>query len=265
MNYTKYFGFTALPFHKTNPHVYINAQVEEFEDKFRRMLEIPGIAMMVGEPSSGKTTMLKHVMKKVKRSKVEYYYLAETDFSRNEFYLVLADHFGVEASNKRSIVWRNLKKHIEHMVQTQGITPVIIVDEAHNLPDNFFRDLPSFLNFKMESTDPLVMWLIGTPELSRKLQQPKYHALNSRIRIWQTISGFTQFEEFKKFIEDGFKQVGAKSKVLSESGMSTLFEASHGKPRYISNVIINAMQKAAQQEFTHIPDDILEAAIHECR
>jgi len=25
------------------------------------------------------------------------------------------------------------------------------------------------------------------------------------------------------------------------------------------------MQKAAQQEFTHIPDDILEAAIHECR
>jgi MSHA biogenesis protein MshM len=265
VNYLKYFGFTSIPFHKSNDYVWINRQVKEFEDKFRRLIEVPGIGLLVGDAGVGKTTLIKHVMNRVKSPKIRYFYFCETDFTRNEFYLILADQFGVDTSSKRSIVWRNLKKHIMHMSETQAITPIIIIDEAHNLPDLFFKDLPAFLNFNMDSRDPLVLWLLGASSLSRKLNTPMCHALNSRIRLWQTLNGLTEFEDFKSFVNDGLKEVGASGNFLTDSGLNLLFETTKGKPRQISNIIINGLQKSAQKDYKHIPDDVLEDAIYECR
>ena len=264
MNYIKFFGFTGTPFHKSNTNIWINRQAEELEDKFRRMIEVPGVALLVGEPGNGKTMLIRHVMAKVKSPRLRYFYICETDFTRNEFYLILADKLGVDTANKRSIVWRNIKKHIIYMSETQAITPVIIVDEAHNLPDHVFRDLPSFLNFNIDSKDPMVLWLLGTTQLSRKLQSPIQRPLNSRIRLWQTISAIGNLEDFQEFITDGFKQVGASGKIITDSGLSLLFDITKGNPRLLSNIIINGLQKAAQKEYKHLPDEIIEEAIHEC-
>lgn len=264
MNYIKFFGFTGIPFHKSNTNIWVNRQVTELEDKFRRMIEVPGVALLVGDPGNGKTMLMKHVMAKVKNPRLRYFYICETDFTRNEFYLILADKLGVDTASKRSVVWKNLKKHILYMSETQSITPIIIVDEAHNLPDNVFRDLPSFLNFNIDSKDPMVLWLLGTPQLSRKLHTPSQLPLNSRIRLWQTISGIGNLDDFKAFIEDGFAQVGCSGKIITDSGISLLFEITKGNPRLVSNAIINALQKSAQKEYKHLPDEIIEAAIHEC-
>lgn len=50
MNYIKFFGFTGIPFHKSNTNIWVNRQVSELEDKFRRMIEVPGVALLVGDP-----------------------------------------------------------------------------------------------------------------------------------------------------------------------------------------------------------------------
>lgn len=265
MSYLNYFGFTCIPFHKSNPHIWAHEEINDLEDKFRRLIEVPGVGLLVGEPGVGKTSAMTYVMSKVKGPKIKYIYISETDFSRNEVYLVIANKLSVEPVSKRSVVWRHIKEQIIHMFENQGVTPVIIIDEAHNLPDVFFRDLPSFLNFNMDSQDPLVLWLIGSPRLSSKLQAPSFEALNSRIRLWHTISAINDFEQFKEFIGHGFKQAGAEASILSDTGVSTLFGATKGRAREVSNIIINALQKSAIKEYKHIPDEILEQAILETR
>jgi MSHA biogenesis protein MshM len=265
MSYLNYFGFTCTPFHKSNPHIWAHDEVNDLEDKFRRLIEVPGVGLITGAPGVGKTSTLNYVMDRIKGPKVKYIYLCETDFSRNEIYMVLADKLGIDHVNKRSVMWRHIKTHIMHMRENQGITPVVVIDEAHNLPDAFFRDLPSFLNFNMDSQDPLVLWLMGTPKLSNKLRAPAFEALESRIRLWHTVSAITDFNVFKDFISHGFKQAGAKANIISETGLNTMFEACKGRPRAVSNIIINALQKSAMKECKHIPDDILEQAILETR
>ena len=37
-----------------------------------------------------------------------------------------------------------------------------------------------------------------------------------------------------------------------------------GEGIVLSNIIINGLQKAAQKEYKHLPDEIIEEAIHEC-
>ncbi|WP_332383994.1 AAA family ATPase [Burkholderia ubonensis] len=39
--------------------------------------------------------------------------------------------------------------------------PLWIIDEAQNLPPEFFRDFPSFLNFAFDARSLITVWLAG--------------------------------------------------------------------------------------------------------
>jgi type II secretory pathway predicted ATPase ExeA len=51
------------------------------------------------------------------------------------------------------------------------LVPVWIIDEAQNLPLEFFRDLPAFLNFAFDTRDVMSVWLIGHPALAQTLER----------------------------------------------------------------------------------------------
>ena len=42
-----------------------------------------------------------------------------------------------------------------------------ILDEAQNLPPEFFRDFPAFLNFAFDSRDLITVWFVGHPLLAQ--------------------------------------------------------------------------------------------------
>lgn len=96
--------------------------------------------------------------------------------------------------------------------------PVVIVDEAQNLPHEFFRDLPSFLNFVFESKDYMTLWLVGHAELARELNKPCFAALSSRIQVRCELKPVIERDAFKALIQHGFNQAGATAtaQLLSE-------------------------------------------------
>lgn len=88
--------------------------------------------------------------------------------------------------------------------------PLWIIDEAQNLPPEFFRDLPAFLNFAFDSRDLMVVWLLGHPGLVRTLERAPYTALASRIQVRHLqLKPIIERERFSELIEHAFKQVGA--------------------------------------------------------
>ncbi|MEM5373564.1 hypothetical protein V4C53_47850, partial [Paraburkholderia azotifigens] len=44
----------------------------------------------------------------------------------------------------RGDLWRDLKQRISELVEGKQMLPVWIIDEAQNLPPEFFHDFPSF-------------------------------------------------------------------------------------------------------------------------
>ena len=79
----------------------------------------------------------------------------------------------------------------------------------------------------------MVLWFLGTTKLSRKLQSPIQRPLNSRIRLWQKISDMDNLEDLQEFITDGFKQVGASGKMITDSRLSLLFDITKGNLDFI--------------------------------
>ena len=65
----------------------------------------------------------------------------------------LAMELGLEPAYRRAQLWRDFKAHIQELADNKQLLLVWIIDEAHNLPPEFFRDLPAFLNFAFDSRE----------------------------------------------------------------------------------------------------------------
>lgn len=94
-------------------------------------------------------------------------------------------------------MWRDIKDHVTYLATHKNILLVLIIDEAQNLPSEFLRDFPSFLNFVFDSKDYMTVWLVGHTELARTLDRSNHAALASRIQARCQLQPIIDREDFK--------------------------------------------------------------------
>lgn len=260
--YTSSFGMTHAPLCKNSQVLWDHGQITQLNQKFQWLLQTPGIGLLTAEPGLGKTAALRQITATLNPHQYQLIYIAETDFGRLDFYRYLAIKFGLTPSFRRAHIWREIKEFVVHMNTQKNIMPVIIIDEAQNLPNDFFRDLPSFLNFVFDSKDYLTLWLVGHTELARELNKPCYAALASRIQVRCELKPIMERDAFKALIQHGFTQAGATTQILSESAIELIRMASQGNPRRAHQIIVASMRLAADRQMNHLPDDIIHDAIN---
>ncbi len=261
MKLLAHFGLKHLPFHKGGTILWDNKSLIELERKFKRLLELPGVGVLTGEYGLGKTMAVKKIVGEINPHMYHVTYIAETGFSRSEFYRILVRKLGVELAYRRSDLWFNIREKLVDMKTNRKILPIIIIDEAQSLHSEFFIDLSSFLNFNFDSEDIFTLWLVGNKNFLQKIKQIKYESLMSRIRIYHDLRQIEDFEEFKSFIKLGFNEAGCTTTLLSDSSIRVLKEATKSAPRRIYNVVTNCLEAAYEKNLTHIPDELLEEII----
>lgn len=259
--YRQFFGLTKDPLGKDCTELWDNGQVAEFSRQFKWLLQSPGVGLLTAEPGLGKTAILRQVTRNLNPHQYLIYYIAETDFGRLDFYRQLAVRMGLAPSYYRSQLWRDIKDHITQLFTSKNVLPIILIDEAQNLPYEFLRDFPSFLNFVFDSKDYVTVWLIGHPELARLIDRPANMALASRIAARYELKPITDKEAFKSLLMHGFVQAGCTKTLLSDSAIELTRMASRGNPRQAHRIIITALRLATDKNISHLPDDIINEAI----
>lgn len=260
--YMSSFGITHAPLGKNMPMLWDNGQIAHLAQKFQWLLQTPGVGLLTAEPGLGKTAALRQITSTLNPHQHQVTYIAETDFGRLDFYRQLACALGLTPSFRRSQLWRDIKEYVVHMATQKNIMPVLIIDEAQNLPSEFFRDLPSFLNFVFDSKDYMTLWLVGHPELARELNKPSNAALASRIQVRCELKPIVDREAFRALIQHGFSLAGLTNNILSDSGIELIRMASQGNPRKAHQVIVTAMRFAADQQLNHLTDELIQNAIN---
>ena len=109
----------------------------------------------------------------------------------------------------------------------------------------------------------ITIWIVGNKQVLHKIKHSRYDSLKSRIRICHELQQIKDFEEFKSFIEFGFTEAGCKTKLLSDSSLRILKDATKSVPRKIYNVIANCLEVAYEGNLTHISDELLENVLKE--
>lgn len=211
----------------------------------------------------GKTAALRVLTASLNPHRYQLIYQAETDFGRLDLYRHLALALGLEPAFRRAQLWRDIKARILELTDGKHLLPVWIIDEAQNLPVEFFRDLPAFLNFAFDSRDLMAVWLLGHPRLAHTLERAPYAALASRIQVRLRLKPIAQRERFKNLIDHAFNQAGAQHTLLSDSGLELLRQASQGLPRQAGRILKTSLQLAVLKGLNHLPDELLQQAIEE--
>jgi len=263
--YQQHFGLKHEPLGKQTTDLWDDGTFSQLQDRFQWLLDSPGVGLLTGEAGVGKTAALRQITASLNPHQYQLIYLSETDFGRIDIYRGLALALGLEPAYRRAQLWRDVKARIHELVDGKQIMPVWIIDEAQNLPPEFFKDLPAFLNFAFDSRNLMTVWLVGLPSLSMTLDRAPYDALRSRIQTRIHLEAIVDRERFKALIDHGFKIAGCTTTLMADSGMELLRQASLGLPRHAGRIIKIAMQLAVAKGVNHLPDELLQQAIDEIR
>lgn len=259
--YKSFFGLTHSPLGKSCQVLWDNGQLTQFSQQFNWLLQSPGVGLLTGEPGFGKTALLRQATQNLNPHQYSVHYIADTDFGRLDFYRELAVILGVQPSYRRAQLWRDIKAYITQLATQKNILPILVIDEAQNLPPEFFRDFPAFLNFVFDSKEYMTVWLLGHPQLAREIDRPINSALASRIQARFKLHPINDRKAFKQLIEHGFTQAGCNHSLMSDSAIELIRMASKGNPRQAHQLIVTAMRLACDKKINHLPDDIINQAI----
>ena len=261
--YLQHFGLTHAPLGKELTEPWDDGALGQLAQRFDWLLKSPGIGLLTGEPGVGKTAALRKLTRGLNPHRYLVLYQAETDFGRVDLYRGLARALGLEPAHRRAQLWRDIKERVHELADTKQVTPIWIIEEAQNLPAEFFRDFPAFLNFAFDSRDLLTVWLVGHPALAHMLERNAHAALASRLQARVALKPVIERERFALLIEHGLSSAGCKHTLLTDSGLELLRQASKGLPRQASRILCTAMRLAVPKGLNHLPDELLQQAIGE--
>jgi len=263
--YRQHFGLKHPPLGKEHTELWDDGTLTQLHERFHWLLQSPGLGLLTGEAGVGKTAALRKISQTLNPHRYQVIYLAETDFGRLDLYRSLALALGVEPAFRRAQLWRDLKARILELADGKQLLPLWIIDEAQNLPPEFFRDFPAFLNFAFDSRDLMTVWLVGHPSLAHTLDRAPYAALAGRIQVRVQLKPILERERFAQLIQCALKTAGCTHTLLADSGLELLRQASGGLPRQAGRILRTAMQMAVPKGLNHLPDDLLQQAIEELR
>lgn len=263
--YRQHFGLTHHPLGKQCSTLFEHSQLAVLKERFEWLLHSPGVGLLTGLPGVGKTATMRALTTTLNPHRYQVIYLAETDFGRLDIYRSLALAIGLEPPHRRAALWRDIKARLLELADQKKQLPVWIIDEAQNLPNDFFRDFPAFLNFAFDSRDLMTVWLLGHPSLVKLLDRALYEPMTSRIQVRAHLDPIDQRDRFQALIEHALKEAGCHQRLISDSAMEMLRQASGGKPRQAGQILRAAMKLAVPKGLNHLPDDLIQEAIEVLR
>src|SRR3954470_398847 len=261
--YLEHFGLTEPPFRIT-PHTDFFFDGADrgatLEALIYAILHDEGIVKASGEVGSGKTMLCRVLMERLP-AHVETIYLATPSLARDEILRAIADDLDLNLSGERTTV--ALREMQEHLIRlyAAGRRVVVLVDEAHVMPDETLEHVRLLSNLESNRHKLLQMVLFGQPELDATLAKPSLRQLRDRITHSFRMRPLAA-PEVANYVSFRMRAAGYRGpEVFSPKALRLVARASAGLTRRI-NILCDKALLAAFTESTHaVTDRHVRAAV----
>ena len=245
MDFLEFFNLNEDPFRLTpDPfYFYPSESHNELLASLNYVIEQKeGFFLAIGEPGTGKTTVLK-VFINAWKDKALIALVMTPRLSPEEFLSTVLEDLKVEveSTNKNDI----LRSFRDFLVATalMGARVIIIVDEAQNMPYETLEELRLLSNLETEKEKLLQIVLIGQPQLKKVLASHDLKQLNQRVTVRCTLKPLT-LNETNDYINYRLIKGGKGSASFEKDASRSVYAYSKGIPRLINLVSSRAMMSA---------------------
>jgi general secretion pathway protein A len=269
--YKAFFNLTRNPFELTPDPSFLfetSRHNEALAALYYGVRRHKGFVVVTGEVGTGKTLMLRCLLRLLKESKdVAYAYLFNSLFSPTEFLQYILADFGLPASGKNKSELLSDLSHFLISRGSQNLTTVLIVDEAHHLPAEILEEVRLLTNLETAEDKLVQIILVGQPELDEKLDSIELRQLKQRVALRARLDPLNE-DETNKYIERRMEVAGMSCPVTAlfpVESIEAVYRYSHGIPRLVNTICENALIGAYARQVKSVTPDIIEDVAIELR
>ena len=192
-----------------------------------------GFILLTGEIGSGKTTIIRNLIKNLNGS-VRLSRVNNTKVSSEQLLSMINEDFGLDVEGKsKSKLLSELNEFLIEEYSNKH-QPVLLIDEAQNLSPELLEEIRLLSNLETDRAKLLQIILVGQPELKKTLFTPELMQLRQRININYHISPLS-IDETAQYIKHRLSLAGNPN-VIDFSGdiLQEIYQFSRGIPRLIN-------------------------------
>ncbi len=221
-----------------------------------------GFLALIAKPGLGKTTLLFHLLEKLRRN-ARTVFLFQTQCNSREFMRFLLAELGVEGPDQDFV---HLHEQFNKMLLAEsraGRRFVVVIDEAQNLDASVLETVRLLSDFETPQTKLLQIILSGQPELADKLASPRLAQLRQRVSLLNRLVPLS-VEESGRYIVHRLRVAGYSGGPLFDAqAAEAIAQFSAGIPRNINNCCFNALSLGFALGQKIVDLSVVEEVIHD--
>ena len=257
-----HFGFTHMPFSKYAwaKQMFDSASQRELLHGLLMWLEIGCVALLTGPTGVGKSITLRRFVGELDDTRFRVIHFTQLPTTTTGFLRSLNRQLGLPMRLHTADLFDQAHKHLATHEQERGTHPLLLIDDAEGIRTGVADTLRRLTSYELNGEDRFSVLLAGTEDLLRVLLQPELAPLCSRIFYAHPLRPFG-LEDARNYIRYHLQRADVDPKTLSDDAVKRVFQASHGTPRLINQLCLQALIQAAVFGRVAIDGDFMASVI----
>jgi general secretion pathway protein A len=226
------------------------------------VLNSAGFTVITGEIGSGKTTLIRHLLRKLDPN-INVGLISNTPHGRKELLQWVMMSLNQQFDDK----YANLMFQFQQFLRAQHAQrrrTLLIIDEAQNLQPDSLETLRMLSNINTDKNQFLQLILVGQPQLKKLLCSPALTQFAQRISSDFHLKALSS-GEVSQYIDYRLQVVGARHPLFSNEACAAVAQASAGIPRTINILCDTALVYGFASQSTRITKKIVDLVIEDKR
>jgi len=258
-----HFGLVTLPFTReiTVEKRFMHPQYETAREALLQTILDRMCALLVAPDGTGKTMLLRTLKSSLPEARFRTQYIKVTSLSKRDMCREIATVVGCEPVGQYNTLVNRIQKRLLDSCDLDGLRPVLIIDEAHDMRPDVLATLRVLTNFQMDSRLVVSIILCGQTPLAKLLRRDELASVSRRMAHMATLRNLGR-DESRKYVAHRLTIVGARQDLFDDSAHDALFEIARGNLRALDRLALKSLQLAAK-DGTDVVEAPLVAAARE--
>jgi type II secretory pathway predicted ATPase ExeA len=262
MNLLHFFGLKWNPFSADVPPeaLWRFPKLEHFCWRIENQVREGGFALITGDPGTGKSVALRILAAHLAQLRdVQVGVLTRPQSAIADFYRELGQLFGVTlAPHNRWAGFKALRQRWLTHVEATRYRPVLLVDEAQEIPTPVLAELRILASTDFDSRSILTVVLSGDARLTQQFRREELVPIASRIRVRLSLD-YLDPKQLLEWLQHVLEQAG-NPQLMTPELMATLTEHAAGNLRVLATMGNELLALAASREIARLDQKLyLEA------
>lgn len=256
------FGLTRRPFDKSVPPdlMWMDSGRQQGLDRLVDTVEHRQHALVTGEPGVGKTCVLRALRQRLSATRFRLHYVSHVSLARRDFYRQVCFSLGIESKATPAAMFEAIQRAMASSTHEHRQHAVLILDEAHLIPDSTLSHLHLLANFEWDSQPLLSMVFVGLPELHDRMRLGIHRSLLTRMQTRLELTPGSA-EMTSAYVRKRLTDAGARSELFTSDGLAMLHELTGGLLRSIDVLAQAALRLAAAEEASLVDRHVVRRAL----